>query len=158
MSSTPALNGSWQIRGYQSLNGIVTDQWHTGKVIDFEVFSKHCRCKTAFNSVHKPSCIANYSGTSGIMEGKVLKAIFKRSEAHEGVRYIKYLSDGDSRGFSSILALSPYGTQVKKKFECVRHIQKRIGTLLLDLNSKNKRKKLSDGKSLSGHNRLTHCS
>ncbi|GFU99684.1 hypothetical protein TNCV_3597551 [Trichonephila clavipes] len=62
MLSTPALNGSWQIRGYQSLNGIDPD---TGKVIDFEVFSKHCRCKTAFNSVHKPSCIANYSGTNG---------------------------------------------------------------------------------------------
>ncbi|GFW37215.1 uncharacterized protein TNCV_5021131 [Trichonephila clavipes] len=64
-----ALHGSWQKRGYQSLNGIVTPtSVDTGKVIDFEVFSKHCRCKTAFNSAHGPTCIAKYSGSSGGME------------------------------------------------------------------------------------------
>ncbi|GFV44684.1 hypothetical protein TNCV_212371 [Trichonephila clavipes] len=49
-----ALDGSWQKRGYQSLNGIVTaTSADTGKVIDFEVFPKYCRCKTAFNSAHE---------------------------------------------------------------------------------------------------------
>ncbi|GFU56294.1 hypothetical protein TNCV_582281 [Trichonephila clavipes] len=70
-----------------------------GKVIDFEVFSKHCRCKAAFNSAHEPSCIAKYSGSSGSMEGKSVTAVFERSEAHYVVRYTKYVGDGNSRGF-----------------------------------------------------------
>ncbi|GFX00988.1 hypothetical protein TNCV_4579541 [Trichonephila clavipes] len=60
-----ALDGSWQKGGYQSLNGIVTaTSVDTEKIIDLEVFSKHCRCKTAFNSAHEPSCTANYSRPS----------------------------------------------------------------------------------------------
>ncbi|GFY14468.1 transposable element Tc3 transposase [Trichonephila clavipes] len=77
-----ALDDSWQKRGYQSLNGIVTaTSVDTGKVIDFEVFSKHCRFKTAINSAHEPSCVANVSGTSGGVEVKSVMTIFERSEA-----------------------------------------------------------------------------
>ncbi|GFW51868.1 uncharacterized protein TNCV_1188001 [Trichonephila clavipes] len=90
------LDSSLQKRGYQSLNGIVTaTSVDTGKAIDFEVFSKHCRCKIAFISTHEPSCIANDNGTSGSMEGKSVMTIFERSKAHYGVRYTKYLGDGD---------------------------------------------------------------
>ncbi|GFT90474.1 transposon Ty3-I Gag-Pol polyprotein [Trichonephila clavipes] len=76
----------------------------------FKIFSKHCRGKTAFNSIHKPSCIANYNGKSRDMEVKCVTAIFERSEAHYGVRYAKSLCDGDSRSFSSVLTLNPYDT------------------------------------------------
>ncbi|GFW14695.1 uncharacterized protein TNCV_1561581 [Trichonephila clavipes] len=91
-----ALDGSRQKRGYQSFNGIVSaTSVDTGKVIDFKVLSKHCRCKTAFNSTHEPSCVANGSGTSGGIEGKSVMAIFEIFEAHYGVRYTKYFGDGD---------------------------------------------------------------
>ncbi|GFX14896.1 uncharacterized protein TNCV_1486381 [Trichonephila clavipes] len=91
-----ALNDSWQKRGYQSLSGIVTvTSVDTAQVIDFEVFSKHCRYKTAFNSAREPSCIANDSGTSRAMERKSVMTIFERSEDHYGVHYTKYLDDGD---------------------------------------------------------------
>ncbi|GFY20303.1 uncharacterized protein TNCV_209351 [Trichonephila clavipes] len=147
-----ALDGSIQKRGYQSLNGIVTaTSVDTGKVINCEVFSKHCRCKTAVNFAHGPSCLANYSGSSEGKEVKGVTAIFERSEGHYGIRYTKYLGDGDSRSFSSILALNPYDTQ-KEKLDFVGHIQKRIGTGVLDFKSKNSRKKLRVGKSLRARN------
>ncbi|GFX51909.1 uncharacterized protein TNCV_3063261 [Trichonephila clavipes] len=92
-----ALYGSWQKRGYQSLSGILTaTSVDTEKVVDFEAFSKHCRCKTTFDSSdHEPSCTASDSATSGGMEVKSIMTIFERSEAHFGVRYTKYLGDGD---------------------------------------------------------------
>ncbi|GFX83453.1 hypothetical protein TNCV_324021 [Trichonephila clavipes] len=90
------LDDSWQKRGYQSLNGIVTVMSvDTAQVIEFEVFSKHCRFKSAFNSACEPSGIANDSGKSGGMEGKSVMTIFERSEAHYGIHYTKYLDDGD---------------------------------------------------------------
>ncbi|GFT75691.1 uncharacterized protein TNCV_3349231 [Trichonephila clavipes] len=40
-----AVDGSWQKRGFSSKNGLVTvTSVDTGKVIDVEVFSKHCIC------------------------------------------------------------------------------------------------------------------
>ncbi|GFV61264.1 uncharacterized protein TNCV_891111 [Trichonephila clavipes] len=42
-----AVDGSWQKRGFSSKNGLVTvTSVDTGKVIDVEVFSKHCICRT----------------------------------------------------------------------------------------------------------------
>ncbi|GFS59075.1 uncharacterized protein TNCV_69661 [Trichonephila clavipes] len=42
-----AVDGSWQKRGFSSKNGLVTViSVDTGKVIDVEVFSKHCICRT----------------------------------------------------------------------------------------------------------------
>ena len=42
-----SLDGSWQHRGYASLNGVVTAiSQESGKRIDFEVLSKNCKaCK-----------------------------------------------------------------------------------------------------------------
>ncbi|GFV22122.1 uncharacterized protein TNCV_5006051 [Trichonephila clavipes] len=71
------------------------------------------------------------------MEVKGVTTIFQRSEAHYGVRYTKCLSDGDSRGFSSILALNLYDTQIAK-LDYVGLIQKSMGTRLLDFKSKNR--------------------
>ncbi|GFX70541.1 uncharacterized protein TNCV_875151 [Trichonephila clavipes] len=41
-----AVDGTWQKRGYSSMNGVVTvTSVDTGKVIDTEILSKHCVCK-----------------------------------------------------------------------------------------------------------------
>ncbi|GFU54931.1 uncharacterized protein TNCV_3825751 [Trichonephila clavipes] len=45
MDLAVAVDGSWQKRGFSSKNGLVTvTSVDTGKVIDVEVFSKHCIC------------------------------------------------------------------------------------------------------------------
>ncbi|GFT45027.1 uncharacterized protein TNCV_3790221 [Trichonephila clavipes] len=130
-----AVDGSWQKRGFSSKNGLVTvTSVDTGKVIDVEVFSKHCICRT------KPS-------------------IFKiRSQSLYNVRYTKYLGDGDSKAFTSIVENKVYGDHCSvEKLECIGHVMKRMGTRLRRLKTKMRGQKLSDGKPLCERNRLTEA-
>lgn len=151
-----ALDGSWQKRGHQSLNGIVSvTSVDTGKVIDIHCMSKHCLCPRKLQNDHEESCIGNYSGTSGGMESEGAVTIFQRSLEKYNVRYIDYLGDGDSNAYLSVCESKPYGDTKINKLECVGHIQKRMGTRLRTLKMKSKNNKLADGKSLSGKNRLT---
>lgn len=154
---TVALDGSWQKRGHTSQNGVVTAiSVSTGKVIDVQILSKHCRCPKRFEKEHKANCAANYMGSSGGMEVSGVVDIFTRSEMLYNVRYIKYLGDGDTASFSTVSQLKPYGPEcVIEKLECVGHVQKRMSTRLLKLKSKKGRQELSDGKTIGGRGRLT---
>lgn len=156
-----ALDGSWQKRGHTSNNGIVSaTSVDSGKVLDVEVLSKRCpKCSikgTNSDPLHREVCQSNYQGTSGGMEVAGALKIFGRSEELHGVRYVKYLGDGDSKAFMAVKAQMPYGDSVEiSKVECIGHVQKRMGTRLRRLKKGNKAGKLSDGKSLSGRGRLT---
>lgn len=152
-----ALDGSWQKRGHQSLNGIVSlTSVDTGKVMDIHCMSKYCLCPEKVQNIHNQTCTANYIGTSGGMEAEGAVTIYKRSLAQYNVRYIDYLGDGDSNAYSAVCNAMPYGEDTNiNKLECIGHIQKRMGTRLRTLKQKSKNTKLADGKSLSGKNRLT---
>lgn len=162
---TGAFDGTWQKRGFTSLNGVITvTSFDTGKVLDFESFSKYCAgCKNKHNQqstekkeLHKKMCSCNYSGSSGGMEVEGARRICARSETKLGVRYTQYLGDGDSKGFSAVLEAKPYGNEVEiKKMECVGHVQKRLGSRLRRFKKENKLLKFSDGKGLGGKGRLT---
>ncbi|GFY17035.1 uncharacterized protein TNCV_1088111 [Trichonephila clavipes] len=130
-----AVDGSWQKRGFSSKNGLVTvTSVDTGKVIDVEVFRNIVFVRT------KPS-------------------IFKiRSQSLYNVRYTKYLGDGDSKAFTSIVENKVYGDHCSvEKLECIGHVMKRMGTRLRRLKTKMRGQKLSDGKPLCGRNRLTEA-
>lgn len=159
-SSTPnqipaAIDGTWQKRGYTSLNGVITlTSFDTGKVIDYECLTKFCHiCKNVKKAAHE--CKSNFQGSSGGMESAGAIAIFRRSVETRGVMYTKYLGDGDSKGFSSVVEDKPYGDSNIEKLECVGHIQKRMGSRLRSLCKQKKGQKLSDGKGLTGKGRLT---
>ncbi|GFX82364.1 uncharacterized protein TNCV_2870451 [Trichonephila clavipes] len=97
-----AVDGSWQKRGFSSKNGLVTvTSVDTGKVIDVEVFSKHCICPN--KTKHLQNCKRNFEGYSGKMEVAGALSIFQRSQSLYNVRYTKYLGDGDSKAFTSIV-------------------------------------------------------
>lgn len=150
-----AVDGSWQKRGFTSKNGIVTiTSVDTGKVLDVEIFSKHCTCPNKKN--HLEGCKRNFEGYSGKMEVDGAVSMFQRSESKHEVRYVKYLGDGDSKAFDSVVGNNVYGDECPiKKLECIGHVQKRMGTRLRRLKTKMKGLKLSDGKPLSGKGRLT---
>lgn len=152
-----AFDGSWQKRGHTSLNGVVTaTSVDTGKVVDVAILSKHCRCKDKMKNKHEEECMANYYGSSGGMEVAGVRSIYQRSVKWYNVRYINYLGDGDSKAFKEIEELRPYGNNVNiSKLECVGHVQKRMGSRLRRLKASMKGKKLRDGKTLDGKNRLT---
>ncbi|GFX90825.1 uncharacterized protein TNCV_3166561 [Trichonephila clavipes] len=65
-------------------------------------------------------------------------SIFQRSN----VRYTKYLGDGDSKAFTSIVQNKVYGDHCSvEKLECIGHVMKRMGTRLRRLKTKDERSK-----------------
>lgn len=152
-----ALDGTWQKRGHTSLNGVVTaTSFDTGKVIDISILSKYCKCPNKEN--HSETCTANYKGSSGGMEVQGAVEIFSRSKKTYDVRYTQYLGDGDSKGFTAVQEMKPYGPDcIISKLECLGHIQKRMGSRLRKLKNENKHVKLIDGKGLGGKNRLSNA-
>ncbi|KAJ8898268.1 hypothetical protein PR048_003628 [Dryococelus australis] len=123
-----AFDGSWQKRGHTSLNGIVSaTSVDTVNIIDIAIMYKHWKCKGVLGNKHEESCSSNYDGSSGGMEVPGVKEIFERS-------------------------LSLYNIT---KLECVGHVQKRMDSRLRRLTTSKKGKKLNDGRTLDGKNRLT---
>ncbi|GFX60935.1 uncharacterized protein TNCV_2275681 [Trichonephila clavipes] len=80
-----------------------------------------------------------------------MKEIFQRSVPQRNAKYIKYIGDGDTKPSQSFKGQHHI---LSKKLN-VLDIQKRMGARLLKLKTMNRGKKLSDGKSISGKNRLT---
>ncbi|KAJ4449279.1 hypothetical protein ANN_00677 [Periplaneta americana] len=164
-----SCDGTWMRRGFSSLYGVSTVvSIDTGKVLDAQVLSKYCTtCSTRKKSLnkneeeqweqnHAKSCCKNYHGSSGGMEAAGMKLIFHRSQEKYGVRYVKYLGDGDSSAFKSVFESEPYGSDCPiEKLECVGHVQKRMGSRLLKLTKDMKGKKLEDGKGIGGAGGLT---
>ncbi|GBL74811.1 hypothetical protein AVEN_243663-1 [Araneus ventricosus] len=149
-----AVDGTWQKRHYMSHNGVVTvASMETDKVIDVDVLSKYCACKNKQN--HEKSCKSNFCGSSDMMEMKGACNIFKFSLTFHNARYTKYFGDGDSKAFDAITEENIYGDEFQvEKLECIGHVRKRMGSRLRRLKEKIKGQLLSDGKRLSGKNRL----
>ncbi|GFW10615.1 uncharacterized protein TNCV_894101 [Trichonephila clavipes] len=71
--------------------------------------------------------------------------IFLRSEKNRRLQYTQYYGDGDSKAFMSVK--DTYGLNSVTKFECIGHVQKRVGSRLRKLKTKTK--------GLSGKGKLT---
>ena len=68
------------------------------------------------------------------MEAAGVLTLYKRSVEKHGLRYIPYIGDGDSSGYSAVDKEKPYGPAVfVPKEECISHITKRMGSNLRKL-------------------------
>ncbi len=76
------------------------------------------------------------------METKGTVEIFNRSK-DKGLIYTGYYGDGDSKGYEKVKETYP-GVSVVK-YECIGHVQKRVGNRLRKLNEKGKGFKWFDG-------------
>ncbi|GFY08928.1 uncharacterized protein TNCV_4661201 [Trichonephila clavipes] len=114
-------DGTWQTRGHTSLIGVCAlIGADCGKVLDMEVMSSYCK---GCDSYKGPN------GSAGGLEVCGMQNIFFRSEQKHGLKYQRYIGDGDSKTFSSIAEKKPYGDSVPiEKIECVGHVQKRMGS------------------------------
>lgn len=147
------IDGTWQKRGFSSLNGVVSvSSFDTSKILDVEILTKYCHfCSTSKNKRKPHFCQKNFAGSSGAMEVEGAKRVFSRSEATRNVKYKYYLGDGDSKGFASVVESKPYGPNFTiEKLECVGHVQKRMGGRLRNLRKSMKGEKLWDGKKIGG--------
>ncbi|GFT51769.1 uncharacterized protein TNCV_4440661 [Trichonephila clavipes] len=144
-----SVDGTWQRRGFSSLNGCVSAiSVDTGKIIDFETLSQFCRkCNSKTKQQNVKLQCNHHKGSSSSMEPVEAYRIFERSEDHRMLRYTDYYGDGDSKAFDAVKDI--YGKDSVTKLECIGHIQKRVGTRLRKLKSRNKglggEGKLTDG-------------
>ena len=139
LSCSVSVDGSWQRRGYSSLNGIVTalslpdDVETPGKVLDVAVPTKNCKqCRIYEELPHNPVqyltwkithvCKTNHQGSAGSMETEGAKLIFSRSIAKHKLVYENHLGDGDGKGHSYVAGC--YGPDIEvKKLQRVGHVQ-----------------------------------
>ncbi|GFU63451.1 uncharacterized protein TNCV_44971 [Trichonephila clavipes] len=121
-----AVDGTWQKRGYTSLNGVVTvTSIDTGKVIDVDILSKYCACKNL--PFHEKDCKRNYVGSSGAMEIQGASKIFQRSLSLHNARYITYFGDGDCKAFDA----SYYGSAIRRNHSSVQNMRQAIWAIFL---------------------------
>jgi len=144
-----SFDGTWQKRGYSSLNGVgAAISVSTGKVIDVETLSRHCKNCLEHQSLkeenpveyeswladHEENCQLNHDGSAGSMEKAAAIKIFSRSIDNYGLRYTKFYGDGDSSSFQAVENV--YSDVSIKKFECLGHYQKRVGHRLRNLRTR----------------------
>ena len=154
-----SCDGTWQRRGYSSLNGAyVAISMDMGKILDVEPMVRYCKiCST--NELIKQSdpvkyqnvkvshkCRTNFEGSAPNMETIGAKRVFERSIHKNSLRYSEFVGDGDSKGFSTVEKIYQ-GIQVKK-LECIGHVQKRVENRL--------RKLKKTVKGLGGKGKLTN--
>ncbi|GFU66845.1 uncharacterized protein TNCV_894811 [Trichonephila clavipes] len=148
-----SVDGTWQKCGYSSLNGCVsTISVDSGKILDIEVLSQYCRVctKTEKTSGFSKKCVVshfckNHKGSASNMETVGAYRIFERSEANRSLRYTSYYGGGDSKAFNNVKDIYGYDSVVK--YECIGHVQKRVGSRL--------RKLKKSTKGLGGKGKLT---
>ncbi|GFV73621.1 uncharacterized protein TNCV_1270011 [Trichonephila clavipes] len=75
-------------------------------------------------------------GSSGAMTPVGVYRIFERSAQMRTLQYVQFYRDGDSKSFDAVKNV--YGENSVKKFECIGHIQKRVGSRLRRLKLKQK--------------------
>ena len=162
-------DGTWRRRGFSSSYGVVTAMSTvTGQALDCEIMSEECRLCMPWRGKeaspefqdwwegHQHECHANFSGSSGAMDGAGLLTIFERSIEKHSARYVEFLGDGDSKAHKKLVEEAVYGEVVVEKLECVGHVQKRLGSRLRSLKKRQGKTPLEDRKSIGGQGRLTN--
>ena len=131
-----SCDGTWQKRGYSSLNGVVTViGTDTGKCLDYRVKSKQCSACSSWESrkdteeyenfISTHDCLINHTGSAGLMEADGVVECFAESVEKRKLRYVNYLGDGDTKSFSEVVKSDPYPGITVQILECVGNIQKR---------------------------------
>ena len=79
------------------------------------------------------------------MEARGSCLLFGRSLDKHKLRYIPFVGDGDSKSYTEVCKLVPYGPAVYiPKEDCIAHVTKRIGTALRKLTTTHKGEQICD--------------
>ncbi|GFW43304.1 uncharacterized protein TNCV_2923521 [Trichonephila clavipes] len=100
-----SVDGTWQRRGYSSLNDCAADiSIDTGKVLDTEILSLHCRiCNVKKSNISKENHVcSNFAGNSGNMDPVGVFRMFEHSKHFRNLLYSEYYCDEDSKALEDI--------------------------------------------------------
>ncbi len=123
---TVIADGGWSKRSHKhSYNansgvGIILGK-ETGKLLYLGVRNKYCSSCARGLSRDKHHCFLNWTASSSEMETDILVEGFLEAERVHGVRYIKFISDGDSSVYPNLIQNVPGWGYGIKKLECANH-------------------------------------
>ncbi|KAG0429772.1 hypothetical protein HPB47_023294 [Ixodes persulcatus] len=145
-----SYDGSWMMRGHSSHISVGTAiELFTGFVLDYIVLSNFppasaCERRPKQNDLSHQAwkdghiCQKTTDKKAGEMEVEAGLILFERSWQRHNLRYTTVLSDGDSHTFLALQEAQVYGFIAVNKEDCVNHVQKRMGTALRTLITKQK--------------------
>lgn len=123
---TVVVDAGWSKRSHRhSYNaksgvGIIAGQV-TGKLLYIGVRNKYCTgCKQGL-SQEKHTCYKNWEKSSSEMEPDVILEGFKQAEKVHGVRYKRFVGDGDSSVYPTLIDSVPVWGRYIEKIECANH-------------------------------------
>lgn len=98
----------------------------TKKVLYLGVRNKYCCVCARASSKNKQAedhkCYKNWDGSSSGMESDILVEGFNKSIDMYGVKYARFIGDGDSNVYKKILDSRPYDNLTVEKIECKNHL------------------------------------
>ncbi|CAF3873911.1 unnamed protein product [Rotaria magnacalcarata] len=163
---TVSGDGFWQTRDFQSAHGAaaISSCTMAPQVLDIETCSKTCNVHFLSKSLIQQSTMTlsspiavkkNFDKSFGTMEATAVLNMFKRPASKYGVYYTKYVGDGDSKTHHILSKNPPYTDKPIQKIEDLNHLSKRMKRGLNTIRREYGRKKLSNGKTIGGKNRLS---
>ncbi len=123
---TVIVDGGWSKRSHKhSYNaksgvGIILGK-ETGKLLYLGVRNKYCYACARNIPRDKHHCYLNWTASSSEMETDIILEGFLEAERVHGVRYIKFVGDGDSSVYPTLLQNVPGWGHAIKKLECANH-------------------------------------
>ncbi len=139
--TTAVVDGSWCQRSYghryTAKSGCAVIIGHyTKKLLFLGMRSVYCAvCARAANEGEEPfkhACFRNWTGPSTQMESDIIVEGFRYCEREYGLRFKKFIGDGDSSVHKAIVDGVGYGLEVQK-IECANHLVKNMTSALFEL-------------------------
>ena len=108
----------WQLSGV----GIIIGK-ETGKILFLGVRNKYCSSCARNIPADKHQCYRNWSASSSEMETDIILEGFLEAERVHGVRYTKFVGDGDSSVYPTLLQNVPGWGHAIQKLKCpIMHV------------------------------------
>ena len=114
-SITVIVDGGWSKRAhkhsYNTKSGVgIIIVMETGKILYIAVRNKYCAvCNMAAeNSVPEHTCFLNWDQSSSAMEPDIILEGFCQSITQHGLRYTRFVGDGDSSVYPTLVRKVPY--------------------------------------------------
>ncbi len=147
---TVIVDGGWSKRShkhsYNAKSGVaIIIGKKTGKLLYIGVRNKYCAACAQGILKENHQCYKNWNASSSEMESDILLKGFSQAEHVHGVRYTRFIGDGDSSVHTTLLQGVPGWGYAIKKLECANHACKCYRTGLEKLIQKNSQYKGSGG-------------
>ena len=154
---TVIVDGGWSKRShkhsYNAKSGVgIVIGLCTGKLLHICVRNKYCAACAQGVSQDNHQCYKNWEESSSQM---VILDGFMKAEATHGVRYTKFVGDGDSSVYPTLLSEVPIWGRDIKKLECANHSCKCYRSSLEKLASDNPNYRGKGGLTQKMRKRLT---